>query len=78
MRPEPIRARMIDANTVAANGITVSGVDPVRLLANRLVRDGWDAETPMTIWRGQKPWRYVAAIGRPDQMKIKAKRCGEC
>jgi hypothetical protein len=40
---------MIDANTVAANGITVSGVDPVRLLANRLVRDGWDVETPMTI-----------------------------
>ena len=33
------------------------------------IRARLDPELPMTIWRGEKPWRYVAAIGRPDQMK---------
>jgi hypothetical protein len=76
MKPEPIRARLISDRTCAANGITISAGDPVRALANRLVRDGYDPEMSMVIWRGKKPWRYVAAIGRPDQMKVKAKSGG--
>ena len=70
---QPIHARMVGPNTVAAIGVTVSGGDPVRLLANRLVRDGYDPQLSMTIWRGEKPWRYVRSIGQPDQMKFKAK-----
>jgi hypothetical protein len=76
MSKAAIRARLITDTTCAAMGVTVSGGDPVRLLANRLVRDGWDPEMPMTIWRGSKPCAYVAAIGRPDQMKFKMKTGG--
>jgi hypothetical protein len=37
---EPIRARMVDANSCSAFGVTVTGLDPVRALCLRLVRDG--------------------------------------
>ena len=71
--PEPIRARMIDANTCAAMGVTVTGLDPVRGLCKRLVNDGWDPDAPMKVWKGDKPWRWVTAIGHPEQVNLKAK-----
>jgi hypothetical protein len=49
MRPEPIRAKLISNTTVAANGITISAGDPVTSLCKRLVKDGWDPETPLRI-----------------------------
>jgi hypothetical protein len=71
MSKTAIRARLISDTTAAAMGVTVSGGDPVRLLANRLVRDGWDPQLPMTIWKNDRRWRYVRCIGQPDQMKFK-------
>jgi hypothetical protein len=71
MRQEPIRARMIDANTIAANGVTVvSAADPIAALAKRLVRDGWDADLPMVIWKADKPWRRLERIGEPYQVRL--------
>ena len=73
---QPIHARMVGSNTCSAFGIVVSAGDPIRALCGKLTQLGHDPETPMTIWKGSKPWRLVAAIGRPDQMKIKAKSGG--
>ena len=66
----PIQARMIGANTCAALGITVTAGDPVQALCKRFVRDGWDPQASMTIWKGERPWRFVRSIGRPDQIKF--------
>ena len=77
MRPEPIRARMIDANTIAAGGVRLVAVDPVKALCQRLVADGYDPAVSLQIWRGTEPWRLVFAIGAPDNhVKLKAKNGG--
>jgi hypothetical protein len=63
---QPIRARLINSSTAAALGVTISAGDPVRALCNRLVADGWDPQSPMKVWRGSKPIRFIHAISKPD------------
>jgi hypothetical protein len=58
---------MIDANTIAANGITISSAgDPVVALCRRLIADGWDGSLPLRVWRGTGPARFVYRIDQPD------------
>ena len=70
MAGQTIRARLISDTTAAAMGVVISASDPVTALAKRLVRDGYDPELPMVIWRKDKPWRRVERIGCPNQIKI--------
>ena len=77
MSKAAIRARLINDVTACAVGVTVvSAGDVVTALAKKLVRDGWDADLPMVIWKADKPWRRVERIGHPNQVQIKAKRSG--
>jgi hypothetical protein len=62
---------MVGSNSCSALGITISAPDAVVALAKRLVRDGWDPQLPMVIWRGSEPWRRVERIGHPNQVKLK-------
>jgi hypothetical protein len=70
MSKAAIRARLINDVTAAAMGVMVSAGDPVAALAKRLVRDGWDADLPMIIWKADKPWRRVERIGEPYQERL--------
>ena len=77
MTPEPLRARMIDANTIAAGGVRLVALDPVKAMCARLVRDGYDPALSLQIWKGAAPWRLVFAIGAPDshvKLKVKTER----
>jgi hypothetical protein len=65
---------MVGESSCSAFGVTVTGLDPVRALCKRLVNDGYDPAAPMKVWRGERPWRWVTAIGNPEQVKLKAKR----
>ena len=77
MKSAPLRARMIDANTIAAGGVRLVALDPVKSLCRRLVRDGYDPALSLQIWRGTAPWRLVFAIGAPDShVKLKVKTGG--
>jgi hypothetical protein len=71
---QPIQARIVGSNSCSAFGVIISAPDPIAALAKKLVRDGWDADSPMVIWKADKPWRRVEHIGHPNQMKIRAKR----
>src|SRR5215472_13934018 len=64
----PIRARLISDTTAAALGVTISASDPITALAKRLVRDGYDPELPMVIWKADKPWCRLERIGHPNQV----------
>jgi hypothetical protein len=66
MKPEPIRARMIDANTIAAGGVRLVAVDPIQSLCRRLIADGHDPSLAMKVWKGRQPIRLIHAIGNPD------------
>ena len=77
MKPEPLRARMIDVNTISAGGVTLTALDPVRAMCKRLVRDGYDPALSLQIWKGAAPWLLVFAIGAPDHhVKLKARNGG--
>jgi hypothetical protein len=77
MKPEPLRARMIDVNTISAGGVTLTALDPVRAMCKRLVRDGYDPALSLQIWKGAEPWRLIFAIGEPNShVKLKAKSGG--
>jgi hypothetical protein len=71
MSKAAIRARLINDVTAAAMGVTISAGDPVTALAKKLVRDGWDADLPMVIWKNDRPISRVERIGHPNQVKLK-------
>jgi hypothetical protein len=78
MKPEPLRGRLLNANTIAAGGVTLTALDPVKAMCKRLVRDGYDPALSLQIWKGAAPWRLVFAIGAPDShVKLKAKNGGD-
>jgi hypothetical protein len=66
MKSEPIRARMIDANIIAAGGVRLVAVDPVQSLCRRLIADGYDPSLAMKVWRGSNPIRLIHAIADPN------------
>jgi hypothetical protein len=71
MSKAAIRARLINDVTACAMGVTVvSAGDVVTALAKKLVRDGWDADLPMVVWKADKPWRRVEHIGEPYQVRL--------
>jgi hypothetical protein len=62
----PIQARFIGSNTVSANGVTVTAVDPVQSLCRTLVKQGYDPQSSLKIWKGTKPYLVVRCINNPD------------
>jgi hypothetical protein len=68
---------MIDANTIAAGGVRLVALDPIKSMCRRLVADGYDPAASLQIWRGERPWRLVFSIGAPDShVKLKVKNGG--
>jgi hypothetical protein len=77
MKPDPLRARMIDATTISHGGVTLTALDPIKAMCRRLVRDGYDPALSLQIWKGAAPSLLVFAIGAPDaHVKLKAKSGG--
>lgn len=66
MKPGLLHARMIDANTISAGGITISAGDPIQALCRKLVKDGYDPSLSLKVWRGERPIRLIHAISNPD------------
>jgi hypothetical protein len=69
---------MIDTNTIAAGGVTLTALDPIKSMCRRLIADGYDPALSLQIWKGAKPWRLVFAIGAPDShVKLKSRNGGD-
>jgi hypothetical protein len=75
MSKAAIRARMIDANTIAHGGVRLVALEPIKAMCARLVADGYDPAASLQIWKGEAPWRLAFAISAPDShVKLRAKR----
>jgi hypothetical protein len=66
MSKQTIQARMVGTNSVAALGIVVSAIDPVRAICSALVKQGFDPQSSLQIWRDSGPYRLIHRIGDPD------------
>ena len=66
MKQSPIRARLIDANTIAANGIVLTSVDPLGSMCRALVKRGYDPSLSLKVWREDRPITFIPRISAPD------------
>jgi len=76
MASEPIRARLIDRNTIASGGVTLTALDPITALCRRLTQLGHDPSLSLKVWSGHRVWKVVHSIGAPDAPS-RPKRGGE-
>jgi hypothetical protein len=77
MSKAALRARMLTDNCIAAGGVTLTALNPIRSMCERLCRDGYDPSLSLQIWKGAAPWLLVFAIGAPDHhVKLKARNGG--
>ena len=66
MKAEPLRARLVDPNTIVHGGVRLSALDPINSLCRRLIADGHDPQSSLKVWKGARPIRLVHAICNPD------------
>jgi len=71
-----IRAELIGSDTCTAVGLTVRVGTPVLTLCRRLIDVGYDAATPLLVYRGEVLALTIRSIGQAARLEINAKGTG--
>ena len=71
-----IRAELIGTDTCSAVGITVCVGTPVLTLCRRLIAVGYNAATPLLVYRGEVLALTIRSIGQAARLEINAKATG--
>ena len=71
-----IRAELIGTDTCSAVGITVRVGAPVLTLCRRLIAVGYDAATPLLVYRGEVLALTIRSIGQAARLEINSKGTG--
>src|SRR5665811_847383 len=71
-----IRAELIGSDTCTAVGITVRVGTPVLTLCRRLIEVGYDAATPLLVYRGEVLALTIRSIGQAARLEINSKGTG--
>jgi hypothetical protein len=66
----PLRAELIKDDSCSALGITVTSSSPVLGLCRKLVKDGYDPDTPLEAYRGDVLCLRVRSIGEAARLEV--------
>jgi len=71
-----IRAQLSGDDTCSALGLTVKSDSPVLALCRKLVDAGYDATTPLEVYRGDTLALRVKSIGRGAELRVATNSSG--
>ena len=67
----PIHAQLIGSKTCSAAGRTAVGPTPVLALCRQLIAAEFDANRPLTVYRGATLALYVRSIGEAAKLTVR-------